>query len=71
MIYIISAAQCMIHFIDHFIVDSFNMGTLEPTKNQLSMSVASWHRYGEVTGSNPVEVLNFLRFSTQQLKLRS
>ena len=29
------------------------------------------HRYREVTGSNPVEVLTFSGFSTQLLKLRS
>ena len=28
------------------------------------------HRYREVTGSNPVEVLNFSGFSSQLLKLR-
>ena len=31
----------MIHFIYHFIVDSFLMGTLEPTNDQLPTSVAS------------------------------
>ena len=33
--------------------------------------VRASHRYREVTGSNPVEVLTFSCFSTQLLKLRS
>ena len=32
--------------------------------------VRASHQYREVTGSNPVEVLNFSGFSTQLLKLR-
>ena len=59
-------------FISYIIsfVDSFITGTFEPTKDQLATSVASYnvvqlvrasHRYREVTGSNPVEVLNVWR----------
>ena len=33
--------------------------------------VRALHRYREVTGSNPVEVLNFSGFHTQLQKLRS
>ena len=54
----------------HIIIDSFLTGTLEPTNDQFLMSVAS-HRYREVTGSNPVVVLNFSGFFTQLQKLRS
>ena len=66
----ISAFQSMIHFIYHFIVDSFITGTLKPTNDQIPMSVASmlsWleRRTGkrEVTGSNTVEVLKVSRNS--------
>ena len=62
-----SAAQYIIHFTYYFIVDSFITGTLEPTSDQVRAS----HRYREVTGSNPVEVLDFSGFFTQLLKLRS
>ena len=62
----------------HFIVDSFLTGTLQPTKwpaPNVSGFVAQLdrasHRYREVTGSNPVEVLQFSGFSTQLQKLRS
>ena len=34
----------IIHFIYHFIVDSFLTGTLEPTNDQLPTSVASYAR---------------------------
>ena len=44
-------------------------------KSQLSGFIAQLvrvsHRYREVTGSNPVEVLTFSGFYTQLLKLRS
>ena len=58
-------------------IDSFIARTLESTNDQLPTSVFEaqlvWasHRYREVTGSNPVEVLKFSGFSTQLLKLRS
>ena len=59
-----------------FIIDSFLAGTLEPTNDQpqsgfIAQLVRASHRYREVTGSNPVEVLNFSGFSTQLQKLRS
>ena len=50
---------------------------LEPTNDQLHVSgfiaqlVRASHRYREVTGSNPFEVLTFSGFYTQLLKLRS
>ena len=47
-------------------IDLFLTGKLEPTNDQVRASL----RYREVTGSNPVEVLNVSRFSTQLLKLR-
>ena len=37
----------------------------------ITQLVRASHRYREVMGSNPVEVLFFLGFSTQLLKLRS
>ena len=37
----------------------------------IAQLVRASHRYHEVTGSNPVEVLNFSGFSTQLQKLRS
>ena len=37
----------------------------------IAQLVRASHRYHEVTGSNPVEVLAFSGFSTQLLKLRS
>ena len=58
------------------------MSSSEPVKNGCeviyknvsfvsSSEVRASHRYREVTGSNPVEVLTFSGFSTQLLKLRS
>ena len=37
----------------------------------IAQLVRASHRYREITGSNPVEVLTFLGFYTQLLKLRS
>ena len=36
----------------------------------IAQLVRASHRYREVTGSNPVEILNFSGSSTQLLKLR-
>ena len=65
----------MIHFIYHFIVDSFHTGTHKwPAPNVsgfIAQLVRASHRYREVTGSNPVENLNFSGFLTQLQELRS
>ena len=70
----------MIHFIYHFIIDLFPTGTLEPTNDHSAPNISGFihvaqlvrasHWYREVTGSNPVEVLNFSGFFTQLQKLR-
>ena len=49
------SSEAMIHFIYHFIVDSFLTGGF------IAQLVTKSHRYREVTRSNPVEVLNFFR----------
>ena len=53
-------------------------GTLEPTNDKapnvsgfIAQLIRASHRYHEVTGSNPVEVLNFSGFFMQLQKLRS
>ena len=69
----------MIHFIYHFI--SFNLLLYTAIRTHkwpapnvsgfIAQLVRASHRNREVTGSNPVEVLNFSGFSTQLQKLRS
>ena len=49
------SSEAMIHFIYHFIVDSFLTGGF------IAQLVRESHRYREITGSNPVEVVNFFR----------
>ena len=46
-----------------------NVGRTSSNMGGQTVAIAS-HRYREVTGSNPVEVLNFSGFSSQLLKLR-
>ena len=50
-------------------VDSFL--TAPNVSGFIAQLVRASHRYREVTGSNPVEVLNFSGFFTQLQKLRS
>ena len=66
----------MIHFIYHFIVDSFLTGALEPTNDQLPTSVASWlswleRRSGIARSRDQTPLKSFSGFSTQLQKLRS
>ena len=59
----------------HWFIPHGNISTHKwPTPNVsgfIAQLVRASHRYREVTGSNPVEVLNFSCFSTQLQKLRS
>ena len=62
----ISAVQYVIHFIYHFIrwfIHHENLRTHKwPAHNidgVIAQLVRVWHRYREVTGSNPVDILNF------------
>ena len=69
-----STVQYMIYFIHHFIIHPFLTGLLEPTwpapnvNGFIAQLVKASHRYREVTGSNPVEVLNYSGFHTQLQK---
>ena len=66
----ISAVQYMIHFVYIIsFVDSFIKGAFSAISAFIAQLVRASHRHREVTGSNPVEVLNFSGFSTQLLKL--
>ena len=47
------------------------MGSNEPVSGFIAQLVRASHRYREVTGSNPVEALNFLGFHPQLQQLRS
>ena len=71
-----SAVQCIKHFIYHF--TSILHGLIKtykwPAPNAagfIAQLVRAFHRYREVTGSNPVEVLTFSGFYIQLLKLHS
>ena len=71
-----SAVQHMKYFIYHFtsILQGFIRTHKWPAPNVsgfIAQLVRASHRYHEVTGSNPVEVLTFSGFYTQFLKLRS
>ena len=71
---LISNLQFNIETFSYITSHPFFTGSLELTNDQLPTSVAplvrASHRYREVTGSNPVEVLTFSGFYTQLLKLR-
>ena len=65
-------AQYMKHLIHHFIPILHGLRTHKwPAPNVIAQLVRASHRYREITGSNPVELLTFLGFYTQLLKLRS
>ena len=71
-----SAVQYMKHFLYHFtsILHGLIRTHKRPAPNFsgfIAQLVRASHRYREVTGSNPVEVLTFSGFYTQLLKLRS
>lgn len=59
------------------LIHSSLTGTFEPTNDQLLLNISSFiaqlvrasHQYQQVTGSNPVQVLNFSGFSVQLLKI--
>ena len=69
-----SAVQYMKHFIYHFtsILHGLTRTHKWPAPNVsgfIAQLVRASHRYHEVTGSNPVEVLTFSGFYTQLLKI--
>ena len=74
---LISSVQCMIYFIYHFIhwfIHHSTIWTHKWTSSQyqwLHSSVRASQQHREVTGSNPVEVLNLSSISSQLLKLCS